>query len=113
MFPSQIKEGETGGSQEAAPGGPCLSTPRLINIHHALAPEELQHASSCLGALASKNSQILQDDQMVSRLSDLSSTHTPRVHLVTRDISLSPHPAPSTPWDLSLGVPNPGCNKIK
>lgn len=67
MIPSQVEEGKTCGSQEA-PGGMCLSTPRLINTYHGLSPKELQHGSLCHGVLASKNSQILQDEQMVSRV---------------------------------------------
>lgn len=64
MLPSQVEEGEAGGSQEAAPGSMWLSTPGPINAYHGLSPEELQHGSSCLVVLASKNSQILQDDQI-------------------------------------------------
>lgn len=77
MLPPQVEEDEEGESQEAAPGGMGLSTPSLINAYHCLSPGELRHGSSCPGVLASKNSQILQDDQMVSRVPDLSTTHSP------------------------------------
>lgn len=72
------------------------STHRLFNKN--LSSEELRLGFSCPGVLTSKHSQMTRycPGSQTSALPTL-----PTVCMITRAISVSPHPAPFTPRDLS------------
>lgn len=100
MLPSQVEEGEAGGDQEVAPIGICRRTQRLSSTTCPLKSCSL--AFHGLGSWPPSTHRYYRmtrgcPGSQISALSTL-----PTVCMVTRAISLSPHPAPSTPRDLSL-----------